>query len=806
MTWLTHDLPQAWRSLRRRPAFSALAILALAAGLGLNTVAFSAVNALLYKPFRFQGATEAGWLFVGTRRAPLATTHRRAFEALRDHRGSLARISAEGRVPFAWRHEGGTEEIWSLIVSADYFSIVHVTPLIGRTLTAAGAPQATPVALVSERFWRDRLGAPRDLGTVQLVLNRAAVPVVGVLPDGFQGPSGVYEPDVWLPLEATAALNLPAAFTAPDAAWLSFLAAPVAGITKAAVEADIASAVSGAIDVPAGDTLSVRYERFIDRHPEARGLAPVAAVGMVAVGSVLLIACFNVAGLMLARSLERRREISVRAALGASRWRIARALLTEGLLFGAIGGAAALLLATWSADLLAAFSLPAPVPQRLHFVIDWRLLLYAAAVSLVASVIPALAPLWHVTRSDLAHWSRPGATAGADGTGQRRARRAFVLLQVAGSTLFVAISLLTLSAFRDAWRLDSGFDPDRTAVLLVDPIRYGAAPAEALRTTRDIAERVARVPGVTAAAVADRAPYQVGAQQRSQIAAERSDCTTAACQNVNVTRVDRTYFATTSRPLLAGRGGPEGPVTPDEAIISESLAARLWPGAVPLGQSVWDATSETWRTVVGVARDTQTSFLGQTATSEMYLPIEPTSVSAGLAVIVRTNGSARELLGPIRDVVASVDDALPVQSLQTMTDRMALPLWLPRTTLGFFSLCAGLAVILSSVGLFGVTYYAVQQRRREFGVRSALGATPADVKRQVLSETFRLSAPGTALGLAAAVGVAILARSALPAFPAFSLLPVVVAALLQSAVALAAGWAPAHRAAGANPVDVLRAD
>ncbi|MEZ5320386.1 MAG: FtsX-like permease family protein [Vicinamibacterales bacterium] len=808
MDWFRHDLKQALRLLARRPGFSALAILALAVGLGVNTVAFSAVNALLYKPFRFAGAESAGWLFVGTSRDTLAESSVPTFETIATGARTLAAVAAEGRVPLAWSHDGQTDEIWSLVVSADYFSIVQVSPTAGRTLGPGDGTRGDLPVLVSERFWRRHLDARADLGAIPLGLNGQSAAIVGVLPDDYQGPGGLYEPDVWVPLDARRTVSLPEPYEDADRGWLTLIGRPAPGVTAEAIRSELAALTADPTLASQGVERRVRYERFVDRHPEARGLATVAGIGLLAVGAVLLIACFNVAGLMLARALERRRDLSVRAALGASRWRLARSLLTEGLVFATIGGAAALLLAAWSASLLSAFSLPAPIPQRLHFVTDWRLVAFSAVAALVAALVPALAPMWQLARTDLARWSRLGGTAGAGAFGQRRARRGFVLLQIAGSTLFLATALVTVNAFRDAWSIDAGFDADRTAVLTLDPAQYDVTPADALMLVAQMADRLRATPGVEAVGLTDRPPFAVGITPAHRISADGRDCASGGCETAGVIRADAGYFRTTARGPVAGDVPDAGPWRdrPDDvAAVNEAAAARLWPGQSPIGRSFKDDTEGRWREVVAVLPDATVAF-GRAATPQLYLPLSAADGAGGLGIIARGASDATALLAPMREAARAVAPTVPVQAVQTLAERVALPLWLPRTTISFFGLCALLAVALSTVGLFGVTYYAVNQRRREFGVRSALGASTRDVGRMIVAETLRLAAPGVLLGVLAAILVVVINRAALSGLDAPGPLPFVAAVAIQFAVTAAAAWSPARRAARANPLEVLRAE
>jgi hypothetical protein len=363
---------------------------------------------------------------------------------------------------------------------------------------------------------------------------------------------------------------------------------------------------------------------------------------------------------------------------------------------------------------------------------------------------------------------------------------------------------MTASAFRDAWHLDPGFDIAHTAVLTAGPAQYGATREAALETMRAVAERVAAAPGVRAVTIIDRAPYQVGYPVLLNASTDGRDCADGGCTRLTVTRVDRGYFDVSSRRLVAGQlPEPGHDLDSTRVVINEAAAGRLWPGRPAVGSSFKDAATGLWREVSAVVANTEAA-LGIAEPPLVLLPLDPAGAGGSLSVIARGDGPAASLVGPMRDALRSVDAALPVQSLQTMDERMALPLWLPRTTLGFFTVCAALAVLLSTVGLFGVTYFAVNQRRREFGVRSALGATVGDLRRLVLGETVRLAAPGVALGLALAMGTGLVAESLLTSIPAPGLAPYGLAVLIQVGVTIAAGWSPARRAASAAPVEVLR--
>jgi predicted permease len=809
MDWLGQDLRQALRTLGRRPGFSLLAILTLALGLGVNTVAFSAVNALLFKPFRFDGAERTGWLFVGTPRDPLAQSTLHLFEALERDATTVEAVAAEGRAPLAYDTGDQTEEVWALFVSRDYFSLVTTTPVAGRVLGGADGTHGDLPVLVSERFWRRRLDADRRVGSLPLLLNHQQAFVIGVLPDYFQGPGGVFEPDVWVPLAARQALGLPDRYADPDAGWLTLIARPAENARAEAVEREVLAIADG-VGLAAGerdDALRARYVRFADGHPETGALARAAAGGLAAVGVVLLIACFNVAGLVLARSVERRRDLGLRAALGASRWRIARQQLTESLVLAAAGGVAALVLTLWSEALLSVFSLPAPIPQRLHFAYDWRVLSFTIALAAVATIVPALAPLLHVARGDLARSLGTTGAAQADGFGQRRARRAFVVLQMAGSTCFLAIALIFGAHFVREWRADPGFDVDRLAVMEIDPSQYGYTPDRSRELAERLVDAVRRASGVENVALADRVSFFVGPTVTRKVSIGGRDCASADCPTAGLSAVTPAFFETLGVPLVLGRlYDPEDPADRDAVVISAAAAETFWPGEYPIGRSFRLEPDGIALTVAGVAANIVHRTLFEPPAPHVYRPVASSDFGNRFTVVARASDDVDAALRALGQGFHGMDRRLPPASLETMGDRMALPLWMPRTAAGFFGACGLAAVILSTIGLFGVTYFAVSQRRREFGVRFALGATSADVRRLVLGEALRLAGPGILGGAGLAVVGGLVVRSALVGLSTTEPAPYAVAVLLQGLIAALASLSPAARAARSSPLDVLRAE
>jgi macrolide transport system ATP-binding/permease protein len=805
MDALRTDLRFAVRALLSRPGFSALAVLTLAIGIGVNAVAFSAINGFLYKTRRFAEPRTLGWISVGGSGNPYGHVSWLDYREIADGSRAFEAIVAEGRRPLSLRDERGARQIWALCVSSNYLPTLRARPVAGRIFDASDASGADVPVVVSYRFWKDHLGGEGIAGKT-LMLNARAAPIVGVLPDDFQGPGGFFDPDVWVPLEKIDVLGMSDRLASRTPAWLGMSGRLASGITPAQATADLQALATRRRSEHAETwkNLTLTFWPVLGQHPDVRGIAPIAYILLAIVGVVLLLACFNVAGLLLARAADRQREISVRAALGAARSRILRQFALEGLLLALLSGAAAIVVAQWSAELLSAFSLPAPIPQRLHLGIDRRVVGFTAALVALAGILPALLPAYQATRVDLLRSLRVGSSLGQ---ARSRTRSLFVVGQIAGSTLLLTVALLFLRSFWENSGADPGFATAHVLVVEIKPSDYGYTPVRSRAFFDALMERVRGLPGVEHAAVADRVPFYVGFPKTSKISTSGLDCAATECRNSQVFGVGVDHFKALGVPVRAGREFTMQDIRAgDGAIVSQAMAARLWPGRNAVGEWIRDGVGGPQRRVIGVAADVKYNSLTEAPTDRFYRPLGSDDYGNSVTLIVRTASPSASFAGRVQEQLQALDADLPPGTAKTMEQRMELPLWPVRTAAGLFSICGALALILATVGLFGTTYLTVGQRTREFGIRAALGATRTRVMKLVFAEALWLTIPGIVLGLSAAAITARAAASMIFRFDLSDPITYFGTALLQLLVALLACLLPALRATKADPMQALRAE
>jgi len=804
MDTLLSDLRLAFRQIGRRPGISLVAILALAIGLGINTVAFSTVNAFLFRPragFDVEGAGRIQVSGVATGEEGLSIEE---FDRLTAGTSGALDTAVEGRTSLAWTHDGTSETVWALMVSRAYFPVLETRPLVGRLLDGTDIPSA-PAAVVSERFWREQLKAA-SLDTLRLAFNGVDVPVAGVLPDSFEGPGGLYAPQVWLPYEARQTLRLPSRFERTGERWLGMIGRVRPGASIAEVNARLETA-GAALAHEQPDRYRrwrARFTLLAERVDEVRTLAWFAAAGMAAVSLVLLIACFNVANLLMARAVERQREVAIRAAVGASRWRLVRQHVTEGVVLASLAGIAAVVVAMWSQRLVSGFAVPIAEPQRLNVQPDWRVIGFAALASLVAGVLPALGPALHAVRLDLV---RALSSQGAFGSGGRvtAARHALMFVQIAGSVAFLTIAAMLVQSFAWAGSADPGFETTRAIVMRVDLASQGYDAVRAKATIDRVIERLQGTPGIDRAAAATTLPFYIGYPRLTDVALGQQACASGGCPRVDTYGIAPGYFQAMRVPMVRGREF-DAVSPPDAVVINETFADRWFASGDPVGQVIRTGAGGELRTVVGVARNTAQRSLFERPAPALYLPLGSGDYETGVSIVASTIGPAGPLVRAAESAVRDVDSRLAAESIMTMRDRLELPRWPMKVGSLFFTACGAMALLLATIGLIAVVSHAVTQRTREFGVRIAVGATRWQLMRDVTLSTLRVVGPGVAAGLVAAGLLARSLRIVLVGIDASRAWVYVGIAVLHVAIAILACAAPARRASRVDPLIALRSE
>ena len=785
----------------RRPVFTATAVLTLAIGMGVNAVAFGVVNGFLFKGFALRGVPQSGRILTTPGGDESGYASIPEYDRFRDATRGVLDIAAEGRSSLAWKHGNATDTAWVLYVSANYFSLI--TPPLVAGQVAVHREGDTVAVVIGERFWRDKLGAP-SLAGLRLRLNNADASVVGVVAESFTGPAGIYSPDVWLPLDDLQLFMPSGLMQARDTRWLFVLGRLRDGVEPAQVMGFVQSAaVQMAREWP--ETHRDRgalFRMFDGGNSEVRGVAFGAAIGMGIIGLVLLLACFNVANLLLARAVERERDMGIRAALGAKPGRLMRLVVAEGFLIATVSGVLALVMAWWTQSLVTSFAIPIEQPQHIDMTPDVNVVLFIGLLILISGVLPGLWPAVSAARLDVL---RVLGSQGANRVGgPSRMRQALVGAQVAGSTMFLALAGLFLQSYSILTTFDVGFARDRLVLADFSPGTNGYDAAASRRFADDLRTRVSSLPGVAAAALTTRAPFFVGYDDMIRVWPPGVTCEAGTCRDYPTYGVSAGYFKTMGIGMAVGREFESGPGA-GEVIVNGPLARTLWPNDSALGQSCRIGDAGERVTVVGVTTATRTRGLDREQ-PVLFLPIASSHSEKELTLVARTAGPPGALIRAVRDAAHAVDPNVSLTAVKTMDQRMSVQLWPFRTLTWLFSICGGLALILATVGLAGVVIHAVNRRVREFGVRLSIGATPRDLMRDVLVSSTRMLIPGVIAGILLAAGAAQLVRAVFLGVNVLNPTTYLVVALVQTVIVMIASLGPAIRASRIDPLAALRAE
>ena len=813
MDRLLLDLTYAVRRLRQAPGFTTVALLTLALGIGANTAIFSIVHAVLLQPLPYRDADRVVAIWRAGEHGGttwLSGPEVKGYGAITD---VFSDVAAYTTTAANLTGADEPERVVAAVATPNLFRVFGVPLLHGRGFTAdeTGPPPAD-VVILGHELWRRRFGGdPRILGQAIQVNGRARI-VIGVLPASFRLPRDFREErptELWTPMSGAVLAS-----TAWGDRSLITVARLANAVSPEAATAALSAAESRWVREGVMREESGIHRRAIPVREFIVGdIRPALLVLVAAVSAILLIACANVANLVLARADDRRREIALRTALGASRGALIRQLLTESLLLSALGGVLGIAVALAGTRLLAALH-PAGIPRIGDVGLDATVLAFASAVALATAVLFGLAPALELTRRDV---SVSLKDAGRTGTGSRatqRFRDSLAVVQIAFSVMLLIGAMLLVRSFTALRQVDLGFSTrDALTLRLTLPPATYPQPADVIAFYPRVLDRLAGLPGVRSVGATRLLPL-TGTIGDWSITLEGRERRAEENPNGDWQVVTPGYFETMDIPVVRGRRftAADDQNAPPSAVINEAMAERYWPGEDALGKRFHLGTAnQPWVTVVGIVRAVRHNAVVEEPRAEMYIPhaqfaAAGGSAQRGMTIILRTAGDPLALLDGVRSAIRALDPNLPIADVRTLERIASDSLSRPRFTAALLGLFATLAVVLAAIGIYGVVSLLVRKRRREIGVRMALGATRGSILRMVVRRGFMLAAIGLALGLSGAAGMTSALKSLLFGVTQFDALTFAAAPVLLLLITVLACMIPAARASAVDPVAALRDD
>jgi predicted permease len=803
MDSLLQDFRLAFRRLRQSPGFAFAAILTLALGIGANTTTFSAINKLILRPLPAKQPREL--VFLNTHMG--SNLSYPTYHDFRDRTRSLSGLVAYRVAPVGMTYGGSNAHVWGYEVSGNYFEVLGVQAAIGRTLTPADdqKPGAHPVIVLSYGSWQRRFAADAAIAGKTVKINGLDYTILGVMPRGFFGTELILTPEFWVPMAMEAQIE-------PGNAWLDdrytwnlwTLGRLKAGVTSAQAEAELNTVAAQLIrEHPEIDGLRIHLSPPGLMGTTLRGaVVGFAAVLMGVAGLVLLIACTNLASLLLARAADRRKEIAIRLALGASKWRLTRQLLVESLMLSIAGAAAGLLVAVWFVDGLAAWRPPVDIPISTEFLIDQRVLAFTIAAGLLTTLLFGLAPAIQSARTELLP-----ALKNASFTGHLRRwhlREILVTSQIALSVVLLVATVLVLRSLQQALTINIGFNPQNAVAVAFDLGLAGYDEARGREFQRRVIEKVSSLAGIQSAGFTNSIPLSLDQSTTGVHRQDRPEPKASERQYAIFYMVNPGYFRTMQTHFVAGRDfnlhDRQG--SQHVAIINQTFARRMFPNEDALGKQLvgWEGKLVE---IVGIVEDGKYISLNEDPKLAIFWPILQ-RYNSTTTVIARSSLPSEQVVRMVQQAVHDLDPSLPFYQAGSLDDHLRLPLFPARLAATLLGAFGGLAIVLAATGIYGVMAYAVSRRRREIGIRMAIGATRQQVMRLVLHRTAILLSIGASLGVIAALAVGGLISPILYGVSPKDPTAFFLAALLIAAVALIAAWLPARRAAGIEPSSALR--
>jgi predicted permease len=817
---LSQDLRFGLRMLRKSPGFTVAVVITLALGIGVNTAIFSVVNDLVLRPLPVARPSEIAFLLLSWKGGAQDTAF--AYPYFREIQEQTSNIFSGVTASQPYQMDGlsmdrKSEPMWTAYLTGNFFDVLGVKPVLGRlTLPSEGlAAGADPVLVISYSYWKSRFNRDPNIIGKKVTVNGHPMTLVGVTPEGFHGLTSLLDTQGYIPLGMAATLK----DATPD-----FLTA-----TNSGSDAVVARLRSGIDLQQAQSALQVVAHRMALQHPALKGLMNfrilhlgpaglainpthpealtlVSALFLALAGSVLVLACVNIANLLLVRSESRQREMAMRAALGATRARLIHHLLTESILLALLGGAAGLLLGASASQAVASIPIHSPLPIIIDFSFDWRVFAYAFGAALLTGLLVGITPALRAARGDVNQILHDGGRTST--AGRRRVRSALIVVQLGGSLMLLIVAGLFVRSLENVEHSNLGFDPNGVLNVSFDPHEAGYDAAQTRAFFHSVLEHARHLPGVESAGLAYSVPmgyYNDGAALR--IPGYQSPPTEGG-PYAGYNQVSSGYFETMGIPLLRGRDflDSDGENSTHVAIISQAMAERYWQGQDAIGQH-FSTTFDPKRSIqiVGVVGNIKPDSLTPQQSPFFYMPLAQSDQPMA-TLHVRTAAAPETMASEVIGLIHSLDPTVPVFEVQPMTAAL-------ETLNGFliFQFAAGLAMCLGILGLtlavvgaYGVISYAASRRTHEIGIRMALGAQALQVLGMILRQGVVIVAAGVVAGIAAAAGMARLVGNFLIGVPPLDSVTYVGASVLLAAVALIACYIPARRAMRVDPMQALR--
>jgi len=798
METLFRDIRYGARSLMKRPGFTMIALIALALGIGANTAIFSLVNAVLLRPLPFAEPDRLVWMWGnirnGSNRASVSPPD---YLDYRQQNTTFEEFAASMGVASNLTGSGEPERLTAAGVTGNYFQALGVQPYLGRTfLLENEKPGSDQVAVLSYGLWQKRFGGDQSIVNKTIVLDGRTFLVTGVMPKDFNFPQST---ELWVPINFEIAEGM----KQRGAHFMRPIGKLKQGVTLAQAQADT-DAIARRLEEQYPDTnLSWNLRLVSLRERLVGNTRPTLFILFGAVGFVLLIACANVANLLLVRAAGRQKEVALRTALGAGRLRIVRQMITESVLLALVGGALGIFLAVWGIELLVKLS-EGNIPPTAQVRIDTTVLAFTLLTSVFTGVLFGLVPALRTLNLNLIESLKEGGRSGADGRQSNRTRSLLVVLESAVAVVLLIGAGLLVRSLIQLQNVSPGFDPQNVLTMRVDlPRGKYSTPEKTGSFFTDMERRIGNLPGVENVALISELPLSGQRNDIPYVVEGRPPVASDQMFDDDFRRVDQHYFSVMRIPLLRGRNFTEQEVSESAkvVIISDLLARRVFPDEEPIGKRLILVLAKQPYEIIGIVGDIRDRSLEINPLPAMYLPSNQTGWTN---VVVRTNGDPASLAGAVRKEVHAIDPDQPVAAVRTMNEWMDTSVSGPRYRTVLLALFAFVALVLASTGIYGVMSYSVSQRTHEIGVRMALGARRSDVMKLVVRQGMTLVVVGVAIGIVGAIALTRVMSTLLFGVTAKDPFTFVTVGALLTAVAFVACYLPARRATKVDPLVALR--